>query len=276
MVTDLVARSIERHAVIYVSFMLLMIFSSSCSAQFIAEFESQNGKFFGGVEIGKTTDIGKFDDYVGPLLATEARSFLGLRSTKHSGDPQSKNVNQVSEYIQKSDRKLRLKYAGRLGWTFTVGYETSRFLNFDDRGLRVSVFKTLDVNSLKAFAPNGVGILIDPTAFTAEALIENAGVLAEAPFFSGKSSDYGHTTYVGLGAVRNKSRSHGIAKSDFLDISIVERRTLDRPLFSLAHRIRPIVPDDPSAFGLDLTAQAFRTTKMFNVTFNVALVKSFR
>ncbi len=270
------ARSIGGGCLKSLIFLLLSAFSQPCFAQLLTEFDTASGIFFGGVEIGKTTDIGKFDDYVGPLLAKELRSFVGLYSKKNTNFNNSRNVNQVSDYIHDGKRNLSLKYAGRLGWRFTVGYETARFYSFNDKGLRISFFRTFDVNSLKAFAPHGVGILTDPTSFTAEARIENTGLTIEAPVLQSKSDRYDHTSYLGLGVIRNWTRSHGVAKSDFLDISIVEKREIDRPLFSLVHRIRPLTKDDPASFGLDVGAQVFRTSKMFNVNFNIALVKSFQ
>lgn len=280
-----VGRAIHNGRGYFYSFFLLLCLTRTSSAQVLFEIDTGNGLFFGGLAVGKTTDIGAFDQYVGPLLAIQARSFLH-RGDKGSSDSKGgKNssygayagsVNQVTEYLGKKDRKLGLKYAGRLGWRFTVGYETSSFYKFENRGLRISLHKSFDLNSLKAFAPQGVGVLIDPTSFTADVRIENTALTLEAPIHNIRSSSYDHTSYLGLGVIRNSTRSHGIAMSDFLSISIIETRVINRPLFSFAYRMRPLLNKDAAAFGLDFDAQLFRTSKMFNLNLNLALVRSFR
>jgi hypothetical protein len=268
--------------------------SQTCSAQVIAEFNSGIGKFFGGIEIGKTTDIGRFDDYVGPALATGIRSFfrpsnrkasynvnplsisqVPNRNSRIANSGNSLGINQVSDFIRGGDKNLGLKYVGRLGWTFTIGYETSSFLKFENKGLRVSFFKGFDANLLKAFAPQGVGILTDPTAFEASVMIKNTGLSVEAPINNTKSKNYDFTSYLGFGIIKNRTRSHGLAKSDFLDISIIETRVINRPLISYAYRIRPILNDYASTTGFDLKVQLYRTSKMYNTNFTLALIKMF-
>lgn len=274
MFSNSVRRSMGIGRVCSISFVLLLKLNVASSAQFLGEFDTGNGLLIGGVEVGKTSDIGRFDDYVGPLLATQARVFLHLGDKKSSNGANAVNINQVTDYMSKKDRKVGFKYAGRLGWRFTVGYETSRFYNFENKGLRLSFQKSFDVNSVKAFAPEGVGVLIDPTSFMAEVRIENTALTLEAPVHSLRSPNYDHTSYLGVGVIRNRTRSHGVASSDFLNISIIETRIIDRPLFSFAYRVRPSQVDSAAAFGLDFGAQVFRTSKMFNLNLSVALVKT--
>ena len=276
-------RSIDQTRTFLIYFLLLLHLPSASFAQFLVEYDTGTGALIGGVEIGKTTDIGRFDDYVGPLLASEARSLLhgkennsSVTTTNTSTATSSpSDVNNVASYMRARNSKLGLRYAGRLGWRFTVGYETSSFYRFDSKGLRISFYKSFDVNSLKAYAADGFGILIDPTHFVADVRIDNTALALEAPVHSFKAAGYDFTSYLGLGAIRNRTRSQGIAKSDFLDVSIVETRTIDRPLFSFAYRVRPLEAGGPSAIGLDFGAQLFRTSKMFNVNLNLALVKTF-
>ncbi len=282
-------RSIGQTGTFLIYFLLLLQFPSVSFAQFLLEYDTGNGLFIGGVEIGKTTDIGRFDDYVGPLLASEARSMLHGKENKNAittntntntnastSTANAADVNNVSGFMRAGNSKLGLRYAGRLGWRFTVGYETSSFYRFDDKGLRISLSKSFDVNSLKAYAADGFGILIDPTHFVADVRIDNTALTVEAPVHSFKAIGYDFTSYLGLGVIRNRTRSRGIALSDFLDVSIVETRIIDRPLFSFAYRVRPLEASRASAIGLDFGAQLFRTSKMFNVNLNLALVKTFR
>ena len=284
-------RSIGQALTFLIYFLLLLHLPSASFAQFLVEYDTENGSLIGGVEIGKTTDIGRFDDYVGPLLASEARSMLhGKENSSAVTTPTNTNiitntptsasnasdVNNVTSYMRAGNSKLGLRYAGRLGWRFTVGYETSSFYRFDNRGLRISLSKSFDVNSLKAYAADGFGILIDPTHFVADVRIDNTALTVEAPVHSFKAIGYDFTSYLGLGVIRNRTRSRGIALSDFLDVSIVETRIIDRPLFSFAYRVRPLEASRASAIGLDFGAQLFRTSKMFNVNLNLALVKTFR
>ena len=154
------------------------------------------------------------------------------------------NVNQVTDYFPKSHARLGLKYVGRLGSNSLAVMRRQRFTQFQNRGLRISLHKSFDMNSVKAYAPRGFAILIESTSFSAEARIDNTALTLEAPVYSMKSPLFDLISYLGLGVIRNRSRSHGIARSDFLNISIIKTRIINRPLFSFVHRVRSLHVDD--------------------------------
>lgn len=246
-----------------------------CVAQVVAEFGGPNGKFIAGLELGKTSDIGLFDDYVGPIVSREIRSFFHLSGQHKGSSGNYANINRVADYMNHSSGGLNLKYTGILGLNFIIGYEFNDVLEKDGGGFRVSFYNYLDRNTVKAYAPQGIGILTDPTAFKADVLVRNIGFNLEAPVFSYNSASYAHLSYFGVGLVQNRTVSRGIAKSDFLDIAITETRILDRPVFSYAYRLRPLPVEGASPYGFDLQAQIFHTQKMYNVILGASIVRSF-
>jgi hypothetical protein len=237
------------------------------SAQFVLEKETEIGRFFGGVSLGKSTDIGTFDNYVAPIIANKLRAYLHISSGSASQGGAG-GVNQISSLIHNSAGNLQYRYAGNAGLGAIIGHEFSSLLALKKRGLRFYIIGYFERNAAKFFAPNGIGVLSEPTHFAAIASIRNLSINFEAPVHVLGTSKYDFYSFLGAGIIQNKTRSNARAESAFLDINISEQRTLIRPIFS--YSLKMLSAEKSGQIGYEVNLKTYHTSKMYNAVLTMS------
>jgi len=250
-----------------------------CKAQ-IWKNDSDLGSFLVGVEASKVLEFGAFGPYLGPEIRKNVDNFFG-RNNKTGQSKSGVSSSQLQHGFLRTilpSGKLptdgKFSYDGGLGHKFLIGFEPEAFRRADGNGLILSAFYLQDRNTIKFYAPSGLGIFTDPTSLTGSVKARLIGFEAKAPIWSTPSSDGLHSIFGSMGYARVTTETMAKASSVFLDIHLSQKSIFWTPLFSAEYNYKP----NDAALNMllaQLKLSMYKSQNMYSGIFSLSLMFNF-
>jgi hypothetical protein len=280
-----------RNIVLSVGWGVAIILSTApARAQLSLERQTSDGLWRLALSPEKTTFIGAYGQYLAPEISQTWNRFWGGSPSRGGGSGNGGSSNgpqprpdfwHILLPSGRLPRDLTLRYAGDVGWNASLMFEPSSIVLWNGLSPRFTLSAITDTNAMRAFAPSGFGILLDPTRGFAQAQFAAVGGELSLPVFTTANASGAYTFYLGHGWMAEWSRTIGAVNSAFLDLSYATTYHKVIQTYSLTTEFRPSasgsfafldVPKGIKFSGVDFALYGYKTEYMWTIGTSATLV----